>query len=465
MAVRRRSIFADDGSDPNSAAQGDGTMLPPGSGERGVPGPSDPGGTPGTVYDPWNPANPPPTPVPQTPLPTPGTPPDDGSGTIWGDTGTAGVRAAPAATASAPVAVTRRQPADAFVAGAQPGYPGYDEAMAAAAKTPAPAAAGVDPTKVGTYTQYALPGWEQSKWNSQADAKYQVGRVLSKYQQTPGGLAAGLKAALPELNALGIGQFSIGGSKGDMLNIANGQQWWGPLTSFDAIYATGSPQEHFQFYVPGATGAGGAGTGTGGTGGTGLDGTGAGGAGNGDIAVGQDPMSQLIDQGLMELIANHGYSGPDTEALNLENVRQAADRARKAEYEGALSSLANRGLLPENTPGGQGGLALDALGRIERNDIAPLMSNAVRDYQLHRADQANNNLLTALTEGTNRQGVISNIALQSLAQTTAFNEFLATYGLDRDKTLAQLQSGQNDSLINLLMAFLTAGKISTGGYV
>lgn len=180
--------------------------------------------------------------------------------------------------------------------------------------------------------------------------------------------------------------------------------------------------------------------------------------------LGNDPFSQLITDKLSELIKNNGRLGPDTEALNLENVRQAADRARTAEYSGALSTLANRGLLPENTPGGQGGLALDSLARIERNDIAPNFSAAVRDYLVHGADQANSNLLAALQQGTSRQGMLSNVALQMLAQNTAFNEFLATFGLQRDQVLAQLQQGNNSALIQLLMQFLVAAQTSAGGH-
>lgn len=196
--------------------------------------------------------------------------------------------------------------------------------------------------------------------------------------------------------------------------------------------------------------------GTGGTGGTGGGGTSPGGA--------PDPLGDAINQKLIDLINHNGYLGNNDEALNLENVRSAADRGRAAEYSGAMSQLANRGLLPENTPGGQGGLALDALGRIERNDIAPLMQAGVRDYQLHRSDQANENLKSALGMGTDRQGMLSDVAIKTLAQNQQFSEFLATFGLQREQVLYELQHGGNDALMQLLMLFLQQNKSGNSGH-
>jgi hypothetical protein len=184
-----------------------------------------------------------------------------------------------------------------------------------------------------------------------------------------------------------------------------------------------------------------------------------------DIEVGTDPLSQAITNGLMELIANYGNYGPDTEALQLENVRAAADRARRAEMAGLMGELANRGLLPESAPGGMGGLALDALTRLEQNEIAPLFAEATRDYLINDAERAQDAYLWALGEATSRQNVLSQIAIQSLAQNVAFNQFLAEFGLTRDEVLAKLAAGQDDALIALLMAYLQAVQVASGGHV
>lgn len=178
-----------------------------------------------------------------------------------------------------------------------------------------------------------------------------------------------------------------------------------------------------------------------------------------------DPFTAILQGRLTDLIGNNGHYDPSTEALSLENARQAADRGRHAEYSGALSELANRGLLPEDTPGGQGGLALDSLGRIERNDIAPLFSNAVRDYQINDANNASQRLMGALGTGVQEQGTLGNIAVQTLAENNKFSEFLADFGLRRDQALYDIQSGQASSLLMAFQQWLQGTGISAGGAI
>ena len=108
-----------------------------------------------------------------------------------------------------------------------------------------------------------------------------------------------------------------------------------------------------------------------------------------------------------------------------------------------------------------------------------MFSQAIRDYLLHREDTGNvdllhandlaagdtNNFMGAIREGDNRQGMLSDIALRSLAENNHFNQFLATYGLDRDRTLYELANGQNTGLTNLLQQFLMGANISAQGHI
>lgn len=317
----------------------------------------------------------------------------------------------------------------------------------------------------GSYPTTAPAGFDQAKWSdpTHTSAKYVVGRIIAS-----GGSIQDAAAA--------VGGTVVGRDK---IQMPNGE-------IYDAIFdEEGAHLPMWEFAGGGSSGGGGqppaGGAGTGGSDPLSQlrsmmgQGTGAGYTfgqtpfGNlfGDTSgyqgnVGQDDFSKLLTGKLSELISNNGYLGPDTEALHLENVRQAADRARKAEMAGARDSLAARGLL-SNDPGT--GLEADALARIERNDIAPLFSNAIRDYQLAQAENAQGNLRYALSEGTNRQNVLSQIALQNLSQNIAFNEFLATFGLDRDRTLYELASGQNENVLQLLLLFLNAVKTGNAGYV
>ena len=111
------------------------------------------------------------------------------------------------------------------------------------------------------------------------------------------------------------------------------------------------------------------------------------------------------------------------------------------------------------------GMILDSLQRIEQNDIAPLFSAAFRDYQIEQDRSAKEQLRFALSEGTDRQNDLSQIALASLGQNMAFSQFLATFGLERDRTLHELQSGQNDGLLQLLSLYLGAVKSGNQGYI
>lgn len=235
-----------------------------------------------------------------------------------------------------------------------------------------------------------------------------------------------------------------------------------------------------------------------------------GGPGNGGVfgtrdlqQVGQDPFSQLLTGGLAALIgsggqgitgfgqgvrgsiydmlANGGRFSPANEALNLETARGVADRTRRAETAGIQGQLASRGLLSE--PGHIQGSEIGATNRLEENVIAPLFADAVQKYLIHEGDLASNRFTTAMTTGANlsnndnttlldaiaggtdRQHVLGDLAIRELEQNRLFNQFLATYGLDVDKFLNELQSGKNTALIALLQQFLNATGISTGGFI
>lgn len=175
-----------------------------------------------------------------------------------------------------------------------------------------------------------------------------------------------------------------------------------------------------------------------------------------------DPFGDEIQAKLAEIIKNNGVLDPETEKLQLEGATEAANSARKSQVNNLEGELSSRGLLSE--PGIQQGSQIGGLGRVEQN-IAPAYASAVRDIKVANKQQANQNLISALGQGTNRQGVMSNIALQTLAQNTQWNEFLATYGLDRDRTMYELQQGQTDGITNIMQLFQQFLNTSSNGHV
>lgn len=96
-----------------------------------------------------------------------------------------------------------------------------------------------------------LEGFDADKLASGHDSpKYQVARVLQKYPSTP----AGLQAALAEINALGIGTASIGGSKGDKLSFGgNVDPRFNGITTFDVIRGAGNGGEAWTWQPEGGT--------------------------------------------------------------------------------------------------------------------------------------------------------------------------------------------------------------------
>jgi hypothetical protein len=80
----------------------------------------------------------------------------------------------------------------------------------------------------------------RSKLEASDSPKYQVARVLQNYPSTP----EGLRQALPELQKLGLGDVSIGGSKGDKLTFSGQTDpRFNGVTTFDVIRAAGNGGE------------------------------------------------------------------------------------------------------------------------------------------------------------------------------------------------------------------------------
>lgn len=80
----------------------------------------------------------------------------------------------------------------------------------------------------------------RSKLEASDSPKYQVARVLQNYPSTP----EGLRQALPELQKLGLGDVSIGGSKGDKLTFSGQTDpRFNGVTTFDVIRAAGKGGE------------------------------------------------------------------------------------------------------------------------------------------------------------------------------------------------------------------------------
>jgi len=220
----------------------------------------------------------------------------------------------------------------------------------------------------------------------------------------------------------------------------------------------------------------------------------------GTTTVNTDPMSQLTDQGYMDLISNYGATpfGSDLEATLRDlissggNFSQDVVNKRKESATELMNSglrtlmnqgqgeLAGRNLLSE--PGIAQGPERTMVGQTMEH-VAPAYARELRDIFTTEQENANNrvmgglslgtamaqnqsnNTLNALSGATNRQNVVSNIALAALDRNMAWNQFLATFGLTRDQIKYEIQQGNLQTVLPYIQLFLQSAGISAGGYV
>lgn len=184
--------------------------------------------------------------------------------------------------------------------------------------------------------------------------------------------------------------------------------------------------------------------------------------------LGQDPFSQSIAGGItaaMDAAAGRLHSTPQQRAIAMEGARAPYESARKVQLENAKAALADRGTLGE--PGQQSGLLSDAVGRIETS-LAPAYTGAVSNAMSlldQNEQQAITQLLQGASTGTQRQQVLSDIALRELDQNRLWNQFLAQLGLDRDKAMYDVQLGQGNQLLTLFQLYIQQAQVAAGGYI
>lgn len=131
-----------------------------------------------------------------------------------------------------------------FTGGVEPGgyhpptnsYP--DPPGASPSPSPAPAPAAPAAPAAPTYSQYAMPGWDQTKWAdpNHTTIKYQAGRIFSQFdpnaiRANPAPLLAALKSAGLNPTMIGDDKIDFGDGYGPIDVITSGGQWaWQPTT-------------------------------------------------------------------------------------------------------------------------------------------------------------------------------------------------------------------------------------------
>lgn len=161
---------------------------------------------------------------------------------------------------------------------------------------------------------------------------------------------------------------------------------------------------------------------------------------------------------------------------NLESARETMERGRKTQLNNIQGLLADRNLLSEG--GITQGPEQSSYMRLEES-IAPIYAQALRDalesgdqQTLQALQQAGafsgqnkSNLLSTLQSAGNYQGMVTQLALQSLSQNIEWQRFLANYGLDATRLENEIESGKIDDLLTLFQLHLNEAQIRAGGQV
>jgi hypothetical protein len=211
------------------------------------------------------------------------------------------------------------------------------------------------------------------------------------------------------------------------------------------------------------------------------------------------PFGEDIQSTIQELLASGGAMPADAQrrAMELETARSPLDALREAQLSEGRAALASRNLLGS-------GPELDYMQRVEQG-LAPGYAQAAQEIELAEraaadqryrdamqlgttmatqaealeegrlssamslatgmsAEQSRNLLATAQTI-TQRQQMLSDIALETLGKNMEWNKFLAEFGLKRDQALEMIQSGRLAQLLPLIQQYLNIASLTARGYV
>lgn len=185
-------------------------------------------------------------------------------------------------------------------------------------------------------------------------------------------------------------------------------------------------------------------------------------------------------QRLMNIINRGGKLPGNTDLLKFERAREFLEKGRRTMHQTARDALAARNTL--GVPGQLSGPELSTFGRIEQR-LGEEFAARLRDIQIEQMDQENQRISEALSLATGlsadaarnvlgaaqaagrQQEVLTTAALETLRTNTAWNMFLADFGLRREQVMHEIQSGNIASVLPFLQLFLGSVGQSTGGFI
>jgi hypothetical protein len=185
-----------------------------------------------------------------------------------------------------------------------------------------------------------------------------------------------------------------------------------------------------------------------------------------------------LDNELLDYFAENLFGDRRTSQLDtrLNAIREESARQQRGMLGDVEAALASSGQLRG------GGQLTNSLGRIENQlaeTFAPQIMNAFADTYEHEdqmelgllaqatgfSEQQASQLLAGVAAGNQRQAMLADIALKQLDQNITWNKFLAEFGLEREKVMAEIQAGRLENILPILTLFINLVGQSRGGYV
>ena len=202
---------------------------------------------------------------------------------------------------------------------------------------------------------------------------------------------------------------------------------------------------------------------------------------------------------LRDLIANAGQLPADAQrrAMEMETLRNPIEAFRQAQLSQGQAELARRGLLGQ-------GPELDYMSRLE-GQLGEQYATAGQQLALAEQERADQRYRDALAQGadlgmaqsqrredrlsstlqlatgmteemtrnllataqtwTERQQMLSDVALRNLDQNIEWNKFLAEQGLERDQVIEAIQTGRLSALLPIMQTFLQQVQTAAQGYI
>lgn len=199
-----------------------------------------------------------------------------------------------------------------------------------------------------------------------------------------------------------------------------------------------------------------------------------------DLLGGEDSLG--LGDYYRNLLESTAGGGVNSQRLNerLERARENLVWGEKAAASDLGGRLADRGLI--SLPGSPQGFEADMTSRA----FEPLQRifldetrQANYDESVHADEQELSALqaatgwsrdqaasrLAAVGSGTQRQAMLSDVALKSLEQNRLWNQFAAQFGLDREKLMYDIQNGRMENLQQIAQLFGVFAQLTRGGYV